>query len=170
MPTANSQLTLKEKLAVLAMLLLLATLAASAYAKKHSQYKATPKNIHVTCLGACVEAKSLEFSQGSCLADLVNKISLHDDADLGKMALESRLKDGQVVIIPKKGGMSLYVTGAVDEPRVLFVPEGLHFNQLKQYITLADDADLAIFHRRRRVLCEGETIHIPSKSEIIVRK
>lgn len=163
-------LCLKEKLAVSCLLLLLATFAACSYANKHKKLTQIQKTIHITCLGACVGQKELEFPHGMQVSDLLARVKLTPEADLSKLVLEQRLKNGGYFIVPTKGKMTLYITGAVKEPGIIYLPEGLRFNQLKQYLALADDADIGIFHRRRRLLCEGETVHIPAKTEYFVRK
>lgn len=163
-------LCLKEKLAVCCLLLLLATFAACSYANKHQKLTQTQKTIHITCLGACVDQNALELPHGTQVADLLARVKLTPEADISKLVLEQRLKNEGHFIIPTKGKMTLYITGAVKEPGIIYLPEGLRFNQLKQYLALADDADIGIFHRRRRLLCEGETVHIPAKTEHFVRK
>lgn len=152
------------------MLLLLATFGAASFANKHAKSKIQPKTIKIQCIGECEGNCTIELPTGVQVVDLLNSVKLTRDADISKLVLEERLKRDQLFIIPKKGGMSLYVTGAVEKPELLFVPEGLRFNQLKEYLILADDADVGVFQRRRRILCEGETIHIPAKSDFIVRK
>jgi hypothetical protein len=117
-----------------------------------------------------VSVEEIDLPHGAQVADLLARVKLTPDADIGKLVLEERLKKSQVFIIPKKGALSLYVTGAVTKPDVIFVPEGLRFNQLKGYISLADDADIGIFQRRRRLVHDGETVHIPAKSEYFAKK
>ncbi|MCE5294409.1 MAG: hypothetical protein LLF94_07320 [Chlamydiales bacterium] len=160
----------KEKLAVTLMLLLLSTFAAISYASKQTRLTQSQKTIQITCLGAIVKPQVVEIPCGVQVSDLLAKLELSEVADLSKLVLEERLKASRVFIIPTKGQMSLYVTGAVKEPGIIYVPETLHFNQLKQYLRLAEEADVRIFHRRRRQLCQGETVNIPSKSEYLARK
>lgn len=177
-PEANSTdkgkpeacLCLKEKLAVTCLLLLLATFAACSYASKHQKLTLTEKTVQITCLGACTSTDPIVLPYGMQVSDLLARITLAPEADTSKLVLEERLKGQRLFIIPTKGKMTLYITGAVKEPGIIYLPEGLRFNQLKQYLALADDADVGIFHRRRRLLCEGETIYIPAKNEYFVRK
>ncbi len=163
-------LCLKEKLAVSAMLLLLATFASISFANSHIKKSLTQKTIHIKCEGACHAEQAVELPCGIQVSDLLARLNLTEDADISKLVLEERLKLDGLFIVPTKGKLTLFVTGAVKTPGIIYVPESLRFNQLKQYLTLADDADVKIFQRRRRLLCEGETIHIPAKSEYIVRK
>ncbi len=152
------------------MLLLLATFAACSYASKHQKTTQSQKNIYIRCIGACAEHQEVELPCGVQISDLLAKIRLTEDADISKLILEERLVQTGVFIVPSKGRLSLCVTGAVERPGIIYVPEGLRFNQLKHYLALADNADAGMFNRRRRILCEGETIHVPAKSEYIVRK
>lgn len=163
-------LCLKEKLAACCLLLLLSTFAATSFASKRSKTKSIEKTIHITCLGACNTQGEVELPYGTQVSDLLARISLAPEADTSKLVLEDRIKHQKLFIVPTKGKMTVYITGAVKESGIIYLPEGLRFNQLKQYLALADDADERIFHRRRRLLCEGETIHIPAKSEYFVRK
>ena len=160
----------REKIVVLGILLLLATFGAASFANKHKKVQSQAKTIKIRCIGECEGDCVLELPSGVQVVDLLARLKLTPDADSSKLVLEERLKRDQIFIIPKKGGMSLYVTGAVAESGLLFVPESLRFNQLKEYLILANDADIGVFGRRRRLLCEGETIHIPAKSDFIARK
>jgi len=167
-------LGLREKLAVLAMLLLLATFASLSYASRNQKIPSNSKKILIHCVGAVAKETHIEVACGTMVSDLLAKLDLTADVDLSKIVLEERLKSEKVFVVPSKGKLSLYVTGAVEKEGVIYVPEGLHFNHLKQYLFLAGNADVACFKRRRRALSEGETVHIPPKmakeSEFIVRK
>lgn len=163
-------LCLQEKLAVSCLLLLLSTFAACSFASKHQKCAKIEKTIHITCLGACVGQNELELASGVQVSDLLARVKLTPEADISKLVLEQRLKSEGHFIIPTKGKMTVFISGAVKQPGIIYLPEGLRFNQLKEYLALADDADIGVFHRRRRLLCEGETIHIPAKTEHFVRK
>ncbi|MBS0633923.1 MAG: hypothetical protein JSR37_00490 [Verrucomicrobia bacterium] len=163
-------LCLKEKLAVSAMLLLLATFAATSFSNKQQKFNKTTKTLKVSCLGAVVDPHEVEIAYGTTLADVLAHFTLSPDADITKMVLEEPVKHEKLIIVPSKGVMTLYITGAVKQPGVIFVPESLRFNQLKEYLILTDNADSGIFSRRRRQLSEGETVHVPAKSEYFTRK
>ncbi len=167
---SRGHLGLKEKLAVTATLLFLSLVAASSYARKINNHHLIEKTIHVYYAGACAEKGTIEMPSGSQIQDLLARLKLAPEADTSKLVLHDRLKDKQLVIIPQKGKISLYIDGAVKEPGIIVVPEGLHFNELMPYLSLSNDADIGVIRRRRRQLSEGETIHIPAKSEFIVRK
>ncbi len=166
----KGHLDLKEKLAVLAMLLFLALIGATSYARKVQSTIFVQKTISVTCIGACKQTDPIKLALGSQIQDLLCQLELAPEADTSKLVLTERLKDNQLIIIPKKGCITLNVSGAVKAPGLIYVPEGLHFNELLPYLTLSQDADIGVIRRRRRQLLEGETIHIPAKSEFIVRK
>ena len=108
-------LGIKEKLAVTLMLLLLATFAACSYATKQTSQSHLQKTIQITCLGAILKPQEVEIPCGFQVSDLLAKLELSDAADLSKLVLEERLKASRIFIIPTKGQMSLYVTGAVKE-------------------------------------------------------
>ncbi len=167
-------LGLREKLAVLAMLLLLATFGAITYASKNKKIHINSRTVLVNCIGAVKKDTLLEVPYGTLVSDLLTKLELTDEADLSKIIFEERIKGQNLFIVPKIGQKSLYITGAVEREGLIYVPEDLHFNQLKEYLFLAADADISCFRRRRRQLSEGETIHIPprnkAESEFIVRK
>lgn len=160
----------REKLAVFAILFLLVTFTALAFGQKHQRLHKIQPTLKVHCFGAIKEAKTVELAHGSSLSDLLAQVELTEEADVAKLVLEERLKNGQFFVVPRKHQMSLYITGAVRQVGLVFVPEGIRFNQLKRYLDLSDRADLAVFRRRRRLLKEGETIHIPSRAAIIGEK
>lgn len=163
-------LLVREKLAVFVVFIILSTIASLSYSAKNQKLSQIKQSLIVHCVGAVKSDSFVTLPVGSQVTDLLAHIELADDADLTKLVLETRLKNDQVVVIPKKGALSLYVTGAVTQSGVVCVPEGLRYSQLRDYLTLTSEADVAIFKRRRRVLSEGETIDVSKRSEICVRK
>lgn len=166
----KATLLVREKLAVFFILFVLVTITSMAFAQKHHRICKTKPNLSVHCMGQIKEPKTISLAYGATLLDLLAHLELTEEADLAKLVLEERLKNGQNVIIPRKNVMSLYVTGAVVKAGLVFVPEGIRFNQLKRHLDLQPEADLAIFRRRKRRLIEGETIHIPSRAQAIGEK
>lgn len=163
-------LLLREKLAVFVILFILATIASLSYHSKQNRIAKTKRCITVHCVGAIDRAKSVELPLGAQVADLLAKVALSRDADVNKLQLQVKLENEQVFVVPKRGVLSLYVTGAVRESGVICVPEGLKYNQLKDYIAFTDDADLASLRRKRRLLREGEMVQIGKRSELVARK
>lgn len=167
---SEAGLILREKLAVFVILFILATIASLSFLSKQNRIAKTKSFITVHCVGAIDRAKSVELPVGAQVADLLAKVALSQDADVTKLQLETKLENEQVFVMPKRGVLSLYVTGAVRESGVIYVPEGLKYSQLKDYVAFADDADLTSLRRRRRLLREGEMVQIGKRSELVARK
>lgn len=162
------KLLLREKCAVFGMLLMLATIAPFAFVAKNKKHANLVQKIRVHCVGAVDPEVWLELSTGAKWSDLLAKLVLSQDADISKLVLEESLKNNQTCIIPTKGKTSLYVCGAVKEPGVVYVPDGCRYNELMAHLELSEDADCALFRRRKRILADGETVEVPKKGEIIV--
>lgn len=158
--TRTEGLVVREWAAVLVMLLCIITLTAASFASKRGLPTTVAASISIRVVGGSVEELQLELAPGAQVVDALAHLTLSEEVDVGKLPLEAKLQPGQVLVIPTKGKVSLFVTGSVEKSGLFVLPEGSRYPDLLRYITLTSNADLKQFKRKRRLLQEGETIEI----------
>ena len=84
------------------------------------------------------------------------------EADLSKLKLKSKLKDGQVIKILAKEWITVYLEGAVEEQGALKVLKGTKLQDLSESVHFLPDADSAKLNKKR-VLKDEEVINVPCK-------
>lgn len=152
-------LYVREWLVVYLFLFLLISLTVLSFTKKNSLI-APQKTITVTVIGCVENEMKLEMHPLSTVADLLCKVTLCEDADCGKLIISEQVRPG-LFIIPKRGKISIYVTGEVEKRGLYYLEESCRFNQLENEIALTQDADRRYFSRKRRLVQEGETVVVP---------
>ena len=122
------------------------------------------EEISIFVVGAVDEAH-VHARKGATVEDLFQSVHLHLDADTSELDGMRRLNDGEVVVIPKKGMTTVYVTGAVEESKVVIVPKETGPETILQCVCIRADADRASFLRRKKIK-NGEVIRIRSKKAL----
>ena len=123
-----------------------------------SNFQGDEISVHV--VGA-VDETHLRVKAGATLGDLLEAVRLHPNADVSEFDGIRRLSDGEVIVIPYAGMTTVYVTGAVEEPKAVAVPNGAGPSIVLQAVKTRDDADRKSFLRRKK-LKNGEVIKIRS--------
>lgn len=160
-------LPIREWAAVLCMLLALAYLTTISFAAKWQASRIAVPIIQVRIVGEVENEMSIQLPFGATIADALAKIVPTQYAALEKLSFDACLKHEQILVIPRKGFLSVFVRGEVEKERVFHFSETATFHDLKKIIVLTDAADLQALKRFRRKLKEGETITIASKKNTI---
>ena len=121
------------------------------------------EKITVHIVGA-VDEFHVQVSEGATVQDVIKLVQVHSDADTAELDGARRLTHGEVVVVPSKGQTSVYVTGAVEEPKVVVIPDNGGPKEVLQSVKLRKDADARSFLRRKRVK-NGEVIEIKVKKQ-----
>lgn len=121
------------------------------------------EHISVRVVGAVKEETLLTLPFGATIADVVAKVRLTSEAARDKLVMRLPLKEKDIVVIPSKGVVTIYLQGAVVNQGVYHLPEGATYRQLVEKPIFLESADLRSFKRRKRLLKEGEVILVPSK-------
>jgi len=119
------------------------------------------EEISVHVVGA-VDETHVRVKSGSTLEDLLQSVHLHPDADVSELDGVRRLGDGDVLVVPHMDQMTVYVTGAVEEEKVVTVPKDSGPKSILQCVQTRNDADRTSFLRRKRVK-NGEVIKIKTQ-------
>lgn len=154
-----------EWLFVLAMCCFFVYAAVSAHFTKKQLAPHPLPNIEILVTGAVVEEKKLVLPHGSRIVDALAQVTPLPDANVDILFYQAPLHHEQVVVVPKRGFISIYLRGAVVKEGVVTLPEGVRFPALiREHDLFSQDADLRFLNRKRRLLKDGECIDIPSKS------
>jgi hypothetical protein len=119
------------------------------------------EKISVHIVGAVDEA-TLSVNEGTILEDLLQLAHVHDDADLSELDGQRRVTNGQVVVVPYAGKTTVYVTGAVEEAKVVTVPKEAGPKDVLQAVNVREDAIITYFLRRKRIK-NGDVIEFKAK-------
>lgn len=122
---------------------------------------ADPLSIHV--VGA-VQESHLLLPHGSTLDDVISRVALTTEADCNELDGSRHVVNGETVIIPHSGKTTVYVTGAVHEPKLVVLDNKAKPKEVLQSVDLQDDADVSAFMRRRS-LKNGSVIEIKRKNK-----
>lgn len=157
-----SNLSPREYVAVFLMLLMLSTLGILSFTSRSmKQDLGVPLSIHV--VGEVNQEQVVQVPQGAQVADVLAQVHFTSSADLEKMSHDAPVSQGQILVIPRKGSLSVYVKGAVAKSEVLFFEEGATFLDLQESVKLDQKADRRAFFRKKRALKDGEIVCVQFK-------
>ena len=167
-------LMVHEWLAIAIIVGLLGMLAAIAMIRNSSsQFKEiattdTPSNqwIKVAIDGAVESPGNYTVEKGTSLKEVLAQAKVLEDADFSrlKMKITSKVRQGQMIHVPKKQIITVFIQGNVEFPGALAVPKGTRLIDLMDKITFQDNADLQPLRKKRR-LKDQEIIRIEKKQD-----
>ena len=158
----DNSLSVPEWLFVVTMCCFLAFAGVSACQNKQRMTSNGGQYITVFVTGAVREPKKVELLRGSLLADALACVSFLPEVHTDALFYSMPLEDEQVVVVPRKGCVSVYIAGAVVSEQVVCLPEGSCFPVLlKKTELFRNDADLRFLRRKRRLIKNGETVVVP---------
>lgn len=153
-------LPIREWIAALLMLLILSLLTTVSFVSKWQSSTSSQPLICVHIVGAVEKEQDLNLPHGASIADALSHIALSDDAAVEKMAYDAPLRQNQILIVPKKKCVSVFVKGAVVKAGLVVLPEGATFRDLALRINVQENADIKSLKRKKRRLKDGEVITI----------
>lgn len=121
-----------------------------------------PQEIEITVEGAVENPGIHQLKKGARVKDALLAAKTLPEADISKLKLESKLRDGRVIKVPYKAMITIYLQGAVEVEGVLKVKKGTRLNELVNIAVFSPLADLSALNKKRR-LKDGETIHVPER-------
>jgi hypothetical protein len=117
--------------------------------------------IHV--VGA-VKQTDVMVPVGATLDDVLVRIELNEGAECTELDGSRRVINGEIVVIPYVGTTTVYVTGAVLDPKVVVLEKNAHPRAVLEFVRLQNDADTAMF-LRRKTLRSGSVVDIKKKKD-----
>lgn len=131
--------------------------------KKQFRKEEKSELISIQVVGAVKREVLLTLPFGSSIADIIAKVELTSEAARDKLIMRQVLKEKDIVVIPSKGVVTVYLQGAVVNQGVYQLPEGATYKELIHKPIFLDSADLRSLKRRKRLLKEGEVVVVPAK-------
>lgn len=114
--------------------------------------------IDATIDGAVQNPGTYSLKKGATLQELVDKGGPLPDADLKKMKMNSKIRDGRVLHVPYVKKITIYLKGEVVVQGAFEVRKGTTMEGLKDLVEFTPKADLSML--RKRKLKDGEVVRI----------
>lgn len=115
--------------------------------------------IDVTIEGAVLNPGTFKIKRGATLQEALDIAQPLSSADLRKIKINKKLRQGQVIKIPEIKMITVYIKGKVQEPIALNVPQGTRLKDILEQIVFNEDVDINKY-RKMRYLKDHETIVI----------
>jgi len=120
------------------------------------------EQICITVVGA-VESTEITVAQGTRVEQVLAKVQMKGEVDLDRLYGMRRLFKAETIVVPYRKGLTLFVEGEVEEPKVIVVDENASASDILAQVDLTENADIRRFLRRRRFRT-GTVIQVPTKN------
>lgn len=150
-------------MAIMAMLAILVIMNRSKAEPLTMQpHEVVSSNLYVSIQGAVSKPGNYTLKKGATVRDLVELAELCPEADQTQIKWKNRLREGQIVKIPTRKMITIYLTGAVTHPGPLNVLSGTRLEELSKQITFLPEADVKKLNKKR-YLKDQEVVEVLSK-------
>ena len=116
----------------------------------------------MTIKGAITHSGIHELKRGARLKDLLALAVPASDADLKKLKVNSKLRDGQVIKVPTLEWITVHLKGAIEQEGPLKVLKGTKMEDLIEQVAFLPEADRAKL-KKKRLLKNDEVIQVALK-------
>ena len=155
----------KEKIIVLVHLIVFSTIVCAAVTRRFEKSGASCERLSVFVTGEVKESKMIYLPQEATVGDALAQVEVGFQADCEKMAIDAKLSYEQVVIVPKKGVLSVFFKGAVTEERVYYFPLGTTVQEAIKTIACDENASVERLKKSKRRLKDCETVVVKYSSD-----
>lgn len=126
------------------------------YSEPHYVYD---QKIQVRIEGAVELPGTYELGKGAKVEDLLFLAKPAVNADLKKIVLTRKVRDGQTIHVPILEYITIYLEGAVERSGAFIVPKGTFLEDLLGLVRFSEGADLGKMRGKKR-LKEGEIVKV----------
>jgi hypothetical protein len=119
------------------------------------------QTIVVHVVGA-IKKGEVEVFRGASVGDVCSSAGLRDDSDPSDIDMSKKVVQDEIVVIPIKGKKTVYVCGAVIEPRLVSFDDEISAKKIIESVSVTENADLKSFCRRRKFK-NGSIVEIKEK-------
>lgn len=107
------------------------------------------EKIMIHLVGA-VTASDVFVPRGATVDEVLRVVSIDKAADLTEIDGTRRLMREETVVIPYTGRLTLFVNGAVVEPKTVVAEQGAKAQDILDQVQVREDADVKAFLRRKK--------------------
>lgn len=129
----------------------------------HFPYNQT---IEVYIEGAVINAGRYEMKKGDTLKKLLEQACLTQEADLRKLKLHAKLRQGQSVRVPVREMITIYVEGEGKTQGAYLIPKGTKRNEVAKYLDLQPSSAIQPT-KGPKILKNGERIIISLNKNVV---
>ncbi len=120
------------------------------------------QEIDVFVEGAVEHPGAFTVKRGAVVQDVLDRAKLRPEANLSKLKMTAKLRNGQRVRVPAKEMITIILEGAVVHPGPHRVFKGMRWDQLSEVVELAADADVKFLKKKKR-LKDQDVVHVKSR-------
>lgn len=120
------------------------------------------ENIEIVIEGAVENPGCYQVKRGSRVEDILALGKPLPDADIRRLKLKAKVRDGQFIRIPRYQMITVFLEGEVKNPGALQVRKGTKLNDLLTMLEWPEEADLRTLKKKRN-LKDQEVIKVSSK-------
>jgi NADH:ubiquinone oxidoreductase subunit F (NADH-binding) len=106
--------------------------------------------ISVRIEGAVKSPGIYKVHKGATVGDIVQLAGAADNADLKRMVVERKVREGQTIKVLAKEYITIYLKGAVKLPGATIVPKGTTMQELIERFEWPNEADLEALKQGKR--------------------
>ncbi len=121
--------------------------------------------LNVTIHGEIAKPGLYRLPSRSSIKQLLEQAEPLASADLSQMQWRKHLREGQTIHVPKRGPITIYLEGAVEQSGALQVLSGSRVNEVINAFKPLPEADLLGLKRRKGFVKEGMIIKVPFKKK-----
>lgn len=169
----NENLNPYEWIVVLSLISLLATITYFTHkdwlknpvldnSKAHYVYE---RELSVKVEGAVEFPGTMRVLKGSTIEDVLTKARPKPEADLKKVFLEKKVRDGQIITIPSVEMFTVQIKGSLSDSESIFVPKGTTLEDLINLVEWPESADLEKLKKKRKIK-DGEIVKVGIKKKV----
>ncbi len=118
--------------------------------------------IEVSIEGAVKRPGIYILDRTSLVKNLLALAVVTNEADLSKVNLNSKLRQGRHLKIPKKERVTVRIEGEVEDPVTLTAEKGIKVKDLVAHVNFTERAESKVL-LKKRIVKDGETITVPAK-------
>lgn len=156
-----------EWIVVFSLILLMATITFvthkhwfSLAPEKHFEpHYVLDQKIYVRVEGAVESPGNYILERGNTIENALALAKPAANADLKKIHVSRKVKDGQIIKVPAIEYITIYLEGAVEHPGALVLPKGTLMEDIISIAHFKERADLSKLQTKRR-LKEGEKVKV----------
>lgn len=122
--------------------------------------------LQITIQGQVLKPATYKLKRGASMAELLALAEPLPEADLSRIKNSRKLKPDEIITIPAKAMITVFVEGYVERVGFIEVPKGTRINELSKYVKFLPVADEKKINKKR-LLKDQEVIIVPARKKYL---